>query len=260
MRIGGTARGPLAWLVLALGFAATGAQAADPARIAAASSLAFALPEIVSAFQERHGGRVEVSYGASGLLTRQIQRGAPFELFLSANETYVTALAESGLTRDRGTVYARGELVLFVSVASDIDAGTALEALPALHARGALRRLALAHPEHAPYGIAARQALEASGAWQPLQPALAIGESVAQAARFVTSGAAEAGLIARSLAMQPAVATRGRYAPVPAALHAPLEQRMVLLRDAGPVAEAFFAFLHGAEARAILVRHGFGVP
>jgi molybdate transport system substrate-binding protein len=236
------------------------AQAMAQARVAAASSLAFVLPEIVSAFEARHGGAVELSYGASGLLTRQIQRGAPFELFLSADEHYVAILEQAGLTRDAGTVYARGELVLFVTDRGGIDPATRLDELPALHARGTLRRLALAHPEHAPYGIAARQALEASGAWHALQPALAIGESVAQAARFVTSGAAEAGLIAKSLALQPQVAARGRFSALPAGLYPPLNQRMVLLRDAGTTAEAFHAFLRSPEVRAILARHGFGVP
>ncbi len=249
-----------ACLVLGLLVTCGVAQAKSQARVAAASSLAFVLPEIVAAFEAANGDRIEVSYGASGLLTRQIQRGAPFELFLSANEAYVTTLAAAGLTRDSGAVYARGELVLFVNDDSGLDPATPLDALPILHANGMLRRLALAHPEHAPYGIAARQALEASGAWASLQPALAIGESVAQAARFVTSGAAEAGLIAKSLAVQPQVAARGRFVAVAAELHAPLAQRMVLLVDAGPVAEAFHAFLLGSEARTILRRHGFGMP
>lgn len=245
---------------LCLLVASGAAVATVQARVAAASSLAFVLPEIVAAFRAQGGGAVEVSYGASGLLARQIQRGAPFELFLSANEAYVATLASTGLTRDAGAVYALGELVLFSATGGGIDPATPLQQLPALHEAGGLRRLALAHPEHAPYGIAARQALESSGAWRALQPALAVGESVAQAARFVTSGAAEAGLIAKSLAMQPAVVARGDFVPVKGELHAPLRQRMVLLPDAGPIAEAFYAFLLGSEAHAILARHGFGVP
>jgi molybdate transport system substrate-binding protein len=135
------------FLFLCLLVASGAAVATVQARVAAASSLAFVLPEIVAAFRAQGGGAVEVSYGASGLLARQIQRGAPFELFLSANEAYVATLASTGLTRDAGAVYALGELVLFSATGGGIDPATPLQQLPALHEAGGLRRLALAHPE-----------------------------------------------------------------------------------------------------------------
>jgi molybdate transport system substrate-binding protein len=231
--------------------------AAPPVRVAAASSLSFALPEIVNAFRAQGGDEIEISYGSSGLFARQIARGAPFDLFLSANEAYVDQLARAGLTRDEGTVYAVGRLVLFVPSGSTITPETPLAELPRLHAQGVLRRLAVAHPEHAPYGIAARQALEQSGAWTGLKNTLVIGESVAQTARFVTTGAADAGLLAHALALQPQVAGHGRFALVPEALHVPLRQRMVLLNRANTAAAAFYAFLREPGAREILVRHGF---
>ncbi|MDX1593458.1 MAG: molybdate ABC transporter substrate-binding protein [Gammaproteobacteria bacterium] len=248
------------WLAMAFWLVAGSASATSPVRVAAASSLAFALPEIVAAYRAQGGGPVEVSYGSSGLLTRQIQRGAPFDLFLSADEGYVVSLARDGLARDEGRVYATGELVLYVHADAGLDPAMPLSELPGLYASGRLTRLALAHPEHAPYGIAAREALAASGVWRPLQPVLVIGENVAQAARFVTSGSAEVALLPRALAQRAEVAAHGRFAPLRPGLHSPLRQRMVLLRDARAGSEPFFAFLAGREARAILARHGFGTP
>ena len=225
----------LATLVLCAG----SVLAASPIRIAAASSLSFALPEIVDAFRAHGVDEIEISFGSSGLFARQIARGAPFDLFLSANEAYVERLSRADLTQDEGQVYAVGRLVLFVPRGSTIAPDTPLAELPRLHAQGRLRRLALAHPEHAPYGIAARQALEQSGAWPELNETLVIGESVAQTARFVTTGAADAGLLAHALALQPQVAAHGSFALVPESLHAPLRQRMVLLRGANPAAATF---------------------
>ncbi len=233
--------------------------AASPVRVAAASSLSFALPEIIKAFRAQGGDEIEISFGSSGLFARQIARGAPFDMFMSANEAYVDQLARAGLTRDEGTVYAVGRLVLFVPSGSTIAPETPLAELPRLHAQGRLRRLALAHPEHAPYGIAARQALEQSGAWTELYETLVIGESVSQTARFVTTGAADAGLLAHALALQPQVAAHGSFALVPESLHTPLRQRMALLRGANPAAAAFYAFLRESDARAILARHGFNM-
>jgi len=256
MKLGLGVRSRLLLLCL-LALLVGGVLAAPPVRVAAASSLSFALPEIVTAFRKQGGSEIEISFGSSGMFARQIARGAPFDLFLSANEAYVERLVRAGLTRDEGTIYAVGRLVLFVPNDGMFTPDTPLAELPALHAQGKLRRLALAHPEHAPYGIAARQALERSAAWDELNETLVIGESVAQTARFVTTGAADAGLLAYALALQPQVARHGRFALVPEKLHVPLRQRMALLRGAEPEAEAFYTFLSQPVARAILARHGF---
>jgi len=187
MKLGLGVRSRLLLLCL-LALLVGGVLAAPPVRVAAASSLSFALPEIVTAFRKQGGSEIEISFGSSGMFARQIARGAPFDLFLSANEAYVERLVRAGLTRDEGTIYAVGRLVLFVPNDGMFTPDTPLAELPALHAQGKLRRLALAHPEHAPYGIAARQALERSAAWDELNETLVIGESVAQTARFVTTG------------------------------------------------------------------------
>jgi len=228
-------------------------------RVAAASSLQFALPEIIEDFHASGPHRVRVSYGSSGLFARQIARGAPFDLFLSANEAYIEILVRAGLTRDDGAVYAVGRLVLFAPVSSPIDPGIALQRLPNEVAAGRLKRFALAHPDPTPYGRAAREALVRSRAWDGIAPARVLGESIAQTARFLTSGAADAGLIAYSLAIQPQVAEHGRARLVDAALHAPLRQRMVLLRGGRSEAAAFYDYLRGADAVAIFTRPGFSV-
>ncbi|HEY5790551.1 MAG TPA: molybdate ABC transporter substrate-binding protein [Gammaproteobacteria bacterium] len=253
-------------LALALGCACLASlPAAAPAlaqgvRVAAASSLAFVMLELEEAFRAEGGAQLRVSLGSSGVFARQIARGAPFDLFLSADEGYVERLNADGHARDAGSVYAIGRLVLFVPAGSPLDPAIELAELPRAHADGRLERLALAQPEHTPYGRAAREALQASAAWDALQPALVYGESVAQAARFATTGAAQAGLLAWSVALQPQVAGQGSYRVLPESLHAPLRQRMVLLRGASVDAEGFYAFLRGARARAIFTRHGFSVP
>jgi molybdate transport system substrate-binding protein len=125
---------------------------------------------------------------------------------------------------------------------------------------GAIRRFAIANPDHAPFGIAAREALTEAGLWDELQPFLVLGENVSQAAQFALSGNAEGGIIAYSLALAPEVSARGVHALIPEDRHAPLRQRMVLLKGAGAVAGAFDAYMNEPAARAILERYGFMLP
>jgi len=231
-----------------------------PPAIAAASDLHFAIEELAAAFRSAGHGTVRVTLGSSGHLTRQIERGAPFELFLSADESFVARLAERGLTRDGGTLYAVGRIVLFAPDGAPFEADGALDGLAAAVASGRVSRFAIASPEHAPYGRAAMQALTSRGLWEALRPALVFGENVAQAAQFAASGNAEGGIISYSFALAPPIARLGRFALIPEAWHEPLRQRMVLLRRAGPVAERFFAFLQEEPARAIFARHGFTRP
>ena len=138
------------------------------------------------------------------------------------------------------------------------DAG--LDALETMLKAGEIARFAIANPEHAPYGMRAREALITRGLWDDLQPVMVQGENVSQAAQFALSGNAAGGIIAYSLALAPEVAARGTHALIPEDWHAPLRQRMVLLNGAGPVAEAFYAYMQTPEARAIMARHGFSPP
>lgn len=235
-------------------------RAEEPPAIAAAADLKFALTEIAERFTAATGQQVKVSFGSSGNFARQIEQGAPFQLYLSADESYVMRLAEQGLTVDTGTLYAIGRIVIFAPAGSPVRADAKLEDVRAALADGRLKRLAIANPDHAPYGRAAREVLEQAGIWEQTRPKLVLGENASQAAQFAVSGSAQAGVIPYSLALAPAVATRGSYVLLPAGWHRPLRQRMVLLRGAGDTARRFRDFLQEPEARSIFERYGFVLP
>jgi molybdate transport system substrate-binding protein len=161
---------------------------------------------------------------------------------------------------DEGRLYATGRIVLFAPHGSALEIDAQFAGLKAALARNALRRFAIANPEHAPYGRAAEQALRRLGLWDALSGKLVLGENVSQAAQFATSGSAEGGIFAYSLALSNEIAARGRYVLVPETLHDPLRQRMVLVKGAGPTALAFYEYLQAREARAIFRRYGFVLP
>lgn len=236
------------------------AVAQTPVTVAAASDLKYALEEIADTYENATGAKLRLVFGASGNLMRQIAQGAPYELYLSADEQYVYALHGQGHTLDKGERYATGHLVLFVPKGSPVKADAQLADLKAAMADGRLRRLAIANPEHAPYGRAARAALEANGLWKLAQGKLVMGENVSQAAQYAASGAAQAGLFALSLAVSPNFRASGEYVVLPASWHPPLNQRMVLLKRAGGGAREFYAYLQTPAARAIFTRYGFALP
>lgn len=228
--------------------------------VAAGSDVRFALEEVGARFTQDTGERVRFTFGSSGSLARQIEQGAPFQVFLSADETFALRLEAGGLAHGVGRTYAIGRLALFVPTGSPLKADGTLKDLGAALKDGRLQKLALANPEHAPYGQRAREALQAVGLWAEVKPRLVLGENVSQAAEFALTGQVQAGLIAQALALAPAFQGKGTAVLVPEGLHSPLIQRMVLLKAAGPVAQRFYAFLQGAEARAIFQRHGFRIP
>jgi molybdate transport system substrate-binding protein len=228
--------------------------------VAAASDLNFALTEIAGQFAGEQGRRVELVFGSSGALSRQVRDGAPFEMFLSADDAFVEELAAAGLTRDGGTLYAVGRIVLFAPKGSPLIPDEKLDGLARLLASGRVTRFAIANPNHAPYGRAAEETLRKRGLWNGLQPRLVLGDNVSQAAQFATTGNAVGGVIAYSLVLTPTMRDRGSYALIPETEHRPLRQRMVLLKRAGPVAERFYRYLQEAPARAVLQRYGFTLP
>jgi molybdate transport system substrate-binding protein len=235
-----------------IALAPTRAWASEGPRVAAASDLTGALPIIAERFRRAGGGPVRLTFGSSGALTRQIEAGAPFEVFLSAEASLARRLAAAGRTQGPGRVYGQGRLVIFARTGSRVrPAGGTAELIRALR-DGRIRRLAIANPEHAPYGRAAREALTALGVWRLAEPRLVLGDSAAQAARFAMTGGAEAGLLPLSLALGPELARAGAHARIDPALHAPLVQTVVLLRGAGQEARAFFDFLASPPARAVL--------
>ena len=233
------------------------AQAGERITVAAAADLKFALVEIVADFRSaRPDDAVEVVYGSSGKFATQIRQGAPFDLYFSADIAYPRALEAEGLALGPTRPYAVGRIVLWSRTR---DAGALrLQDL----ADPALGRIAIANPRHAPYGKRAEEALRAAGVWDAVQPRLVQGENIAQTAQFVQTGNAAVGIIALSLALNPALAGQGGYHLIDAVLHAPLEQGFILTRKAEgkALATAFADYIGSAAARAVLVRYGFELP
>lgn len=245
---------------LAAGCAAMGArlataQDARPALVAVAASVQGAMDEIAGAWTRETGQRLNISYGSSGNLARQIQQGLPAELFLSADEGFALKLAEAGLARDAGVIYASGRLALVVPKGSTLELDPQLRGLKA--GWPSIRKFAIANPELAPYGKAAREILQSVGLWEQAQTKLVLGENIGQATQFVTTGAAQAGITALSLVTESDAGRNSRFIALPDSLHAPLRQRMVLLQRAGPAAAAFYQYLQAAPAKALLRKHGF---
>ena len=233
---------------------------ADKVRVAAASDLIHALKELGEDFRNQSGHTLTISFGASGNLTRQILQGAPFDIFFSANETYVLQLMKQGFTADRGSVYGLGHLVFFVPKNSTLTLMPDLSSISEALESGSLRRLVIPNPEHAPYGIAAREALQQSGLWSAVQSRLVLGENAAQTARFTVSGNVDAGLIPHAIALAPNFQNRGRFMLVANHLYEPLRQRMVLIRGARAAAGELLAFMQSPLARQTLARYGFQRP
>jgi molybdate transport system substrate-binding protein len=237
-----------------------GIQAQRPPIVAAASNLNFALTEIAGLFARDRGEKVELVFGASGALTRQVLDGAPFEMFLAADEEFPNQLTAAGLTRDPGVVYANGRLVIFAPKGSPLAVDEKLAGLGRLAAEGKVTRFAIANPDVAPYGRAAEAVLRKRGLWDQLRPKLVLGDNISQAAQFAITGNAVGGIIAYSLVLGPGFGDRGTYAVLPESDHPPLRQRMVLLKRAGGVAERFYQFVREPGSQAVLRKHGFAVP
>jgi len=233
------------------------AHAGEKITIAAAADLKFALDEVVALFSRLHpADRVETIYGSSGKFQTQIRQGAPFDLYFSADIAYPRALKEEGFAASEVQPYAVGRIVLW---SPSRDAG---RMMLADLADPAIRKIAIANPKHAPYGKRAEEALKAAGVWEKVEAKLVYGENVAQAAQFVQTGNAQAGIIALSLALSPELAKQGSYALIPDKLHQPLEQGFIVTRRAAgnPLAQVFARFMSGSEARAVMTRYGFVLP
>jgi molybdate transport system substrate-binding protein len=226
--------------------------------IAAAADLRFALDEVLKPFRAAHPGvRIDVIYGSSGKLATQIRNGAPFDVFLSADRAFADALHQEGLSTGAPRLYAVGHLVAWSA-----DAELGRQSLAMLVRDARVKRFAIANPEHAPYGMRAMEALRSQGLQDAVMPKLVLGDNIAQAAQFIETGAAQAGLIALSLVLSPALQGRGAYTRVPEAWHSPLEQAFVLTRRAkdNPLAHAFASYLDSPAARTTLRRYGFALP
>ena len=246
-------------LVVALA-SAVPASAQQVTNIAAASDLRLALTEVAVAFKRDTGQEVTLTFGSSGNFFQQLQRGAPFQLFLSADENYALDLAKVGKTIDRGTLYAIGRLALVAPKGSPLRIDRNLAGLRAALRARRITRFAIANPEHAPYGKRAEEALKHARLWDLLAGKLVLGENVSQALQFATAGGAQGGIVSYSLVLDPAFAARADYARIPASWHQPLRQRMVLMKGAGQVAQRFYSYVQQPAARRIFVRYGFALP
>ncbi|PKG55151.1 molybdate ABC transporter substrate-binding protein [Shewanella sp. GutDb-MelDb] len=230
----------------------------DVPAIAAASSIKFALDDVAKQFNQDTGGKVRITYGSSGNFVAQIKHGAPFEIFLSADERYTNQLASAGQTQGKGIVYAVGKLALAAPKTSPLVLDENLDGLKQLIDTQALKRFAIANPDHAPYGERAKEALQNLGLWQKIQPQLIFGENVSQAAQFALSGSTQGGLIALSLASAERFKSRANYVVIPQSLYSPLKQRMVLTLKAGQTANEFYHYIQTDKAQHIFAEYGFG--
>jgi molybdate transport system substrate-binding protein len=231
----------------------------QPITVAAAADLTGALGEIAANYQKATGQEVKLSFGASGNLTSQIRNGAPFDLFFSADEDYPKKLVDAGLA-DANSIYryAMGRLVLWVPASSSLD----------IEHRGlrslldpSVTKIAIANPQHAPYGRAAEAALKHEGIYDSVASKLVLGENVSQAAQFVESGNAQVGLVALSHALAPHMKDKGRYWQVPSADYPVLNQAAVLISKSvnKKRAQAFLEFVKSADVVSLLQHYGFSV-
>lgn len=234
------------------------AQAAPRIKIAAASNLKFVLADLTALHRQQTGVQVEVSLGASGNLARQILQGLPVEHFISADEERVAELVQAGRTVDAGQRYATGRLALIVPKNAALPVAQGLAAVVRTLKPG--DKFAMANPALAPYGLAAQEALTRSGVGTGPVGQKVLGDNIGQATQFVATGAAQAGITALALAMAPEMASALQVLPLPESLHAPLHQRMVLLKGASPAALAWHQFLLSPPARAVFLRHGYALP
>ena len=230
---------------------------AEELTIAAAADLKFAMAEVVESFRAQHpADKIEVIYGSSGKFLTQIENGAPFDLYFSADIAYPRELESKGLVAGTAQPYAVGRIVLW-SLKPEL-AKVTLQKLP----QAAISKFAIANPLHAPYGKRAQEALQHAGVWEAMQAKLVLGENIAHTAQFVDSGAAEAGIVALSLVLSPALQGKGTWTLIPADWHAPLEQGYVILARArdNTLAHAFAAYIATGSARAVMRRYGFVLP
>lgn len=249
-------RRSLLGLPFALALASAHAQPAT-LTIAAASDLRFALDELLQSFRAtRPGVRVDVVYGSSGKLSTQVRNGAPFDIFFSADRAYAQELEVAGFTAGAPRLYATGRLVAWSA-----DAVLGRLSLDDLVRHPSVKRFAIANPDHAPYGQRAVEVLRNRGLYDAVAPRLVLGDNINQAAQFVQTGAAQAGIVAYSLVLSPALAGQGAWTLLPQAWHTPLEQAFVVTKRAAALSLAadFVRHLDLPASQALLQRYGFAV-
>ena len=222
--------------------------------VAAASDLTAAFAEIGREFESTHKIKVIFVFGSTGMLTRQIENGAPMDLFAAASVAYVNQLEQKGLiVPDTKTIYARGRITLWTT----FDSPVAVETISDL-TRPEIKRIAIANPDHAPYGLAAKQALESAGVWETVKPKLVYGDNIRQTLQYAETGNVDVSIVALSLSRQ----SKGRWTMVPEQLHQPIDQGLAVIKSTHneQAARAFATFVNGPRGREILGKYGFAFP
>jgi molybdate transport system substrate-binding protein len=222
--------------------------------VAAASDLTPAFEEVGRLFERETGTKVVFSFGSTGSLAKQIEHGAPVDLFAAANVSFIDGLGQKGLiVPGTKALYARGRITLWIAPGAKVEI-TKLEDL----ARPEVRKVSLANPEHAPYGMAAREALQSLGLWERVRPKCVYGTNVRQALQFAETGNVDAAIVALSLSRQ----GQGRWFLIPEHLHRPLDQALAVIKNSPREREArqFAAFISGEQGRAVMRNYGFLLP
>ena len=232
---------------------------AEEITIAAASDLNFAIKDLIAEYEKATGNHVKLSLGSSGNFFAQIQNGAPFDLYFSADIAYPKKLDEAGLIMPGSLYrYAVGRIVLWTNHASHRDVSKGLELLR----DPAIKKIAIANPKHAPYGRAAVAAMQHFKVYDDAKERLVLGENISQAAQFIESGACDIGIIALSLALAPTMKAAGTYWEIPRDAHPPLEQGAAILKSSKQqmTAQQFVAFMQSTQGQEIMSRYGFTLP
>ena len=222
----------------------------DEITVAAASDLTPAFEEIGRAFESTYKTKVVFVFGSTGMLTRQIENGAPVDLFAAASMSYIDELDQKGLViPDSREIYARGRITLW----TPNDSNLRLQGIADL-ARPEVQRIAIANPDHAPYGLAAKQALQSAGVWDRVQPKLVYGDNIRQTLQYAQTGNVEVAIVALSLSVQ----SNGRWTLIPEELHQPIDQGLAILKSTKnePAARAFAAFVSSPQGKSIMKKYG----
>lgn len=229
--------------------------AADSTHVAVASNMSHVISEISA--QYNAATRINLSFGSSGNFARQILQGAPYKLFISADKKYVDMLIENGYKIDASAAFARGRISIFIPNDSALQNNTSLEQVFKSLFHGHYQRIAIANPEHAPYGLAAEQALQSAGLWVIERDKLLVGENAAQAMQFALAGGVDLSIIPSSFAHLPSIIKKGKFYLIPESWHEPIQQVIVLLKGANESTRQFYHYLLSDEAKIIIRKYGY---
>ena len=246
------------FIFLAVSFALTGSVFAQVATIAVAANMKDAFAEIAAEFKSTGKPEIRVVYGSSGNFAAQIMNGAPFSLFIAADEQFPLELFKNGKTVDDGSIYAIGKLVIITKTSSGIYLSDSKSDIAKAISKA--NKVAIAKPEIAPYGRAAVQYLKAEGLWGLAKDKLVYADNIGSATTYVASGAADLGFTAFSLAKSPELLRQTSYVAVDTKMYEPIKQRMVLIKGAPQEAQDLYRFMQGPKAKAILQKYGYSTP